>query len=311
MPASKKQNLRWLRWAGTLISSGLFIWLLARQNWRAILASIWQLPAWVLPAAILLYFSGMLANAVRWWILLQAQKIDIPFGEILKIVLVGAFSSNFLPSTIGGDALRIVALLNYTPDKTLSAASVVVDRLLNVLATLTFTPLVLLTFGSPAALIQIFKNQASQNLWLGGPALPRLLRKISGWWGHLWRTFQIWLRHPGTVLSAFGVAWYSILAVFCAVWLIGRGLRMEVSLLQVSGVMTLTYFLTLLPISLNGYGLREVAVTTLYVYLGATTEQAVTLAVVTRFITMLETLPGAVWLSPILSLSADFDGGID
>jgi hypothetical protein len=71
---------------------------------------------------------------------------------------------------------------------------------------------------------------------------------------------------------------------------------MPVSLYQVMGVMALSYAINLLPISINGYGVREIALTTLYVHVGATLEQASTLAVVTRFILLVEALPGALWL---------------
>ena len=66
------------------------------------------------------------------------------------------------------------------------------------------------------------------------------------------------------------------------------------------GINVLTYLLTLLPISVNGYGVREVAMTTLYMQLGASLEQASTLALITRFFMLMETLPGALWLPQIL-----------
>ena len=65
--------------------------------------------------------------------------------------------------------------------------------------------------------------------------------------------------------------------------------------------MVLTYFISMLPISINAYGLREVAVTALYMQVGASLEQASTLAVITRFMLLLETLPGALWLSEIVT----------
>jgi uncharacterized membrane protein YbhN (UPF0104 family) len=72
---------------------------------------------------------------------------------------------------------------------------------------------------------------------------------------------------------------------------------MHVSYWQVMGIQTVTYFLAVLPISVNGYGLREVAFTTLYASLGVTLEQASALALVTRLLMVLCTVPGAFWLS--------------
>jgi uncharacterized membrane protein YbhN (UPF0104 family) len=71
---------------------------------------------------------------------------------------------------------------------------------------------------------------------------------------------------------------------------------MNVTFWQVMAVQTVTYFVSQLP-SINGYGFREGAYTTLYTALGATLEQASTLALVTRFISVIATVPGALWLS--------------
>jgi uncharacterized membrane protein YbhN (UPF0104 family) len=103
------------------------------------------------------------------------------------------------------------------------------------------------------------------------------------------------------LILAFCTSWLSIFVVFIAIWLVARGLGIPVALYQVMGVTGITYLLTLLPISVNGYGVREVAITTLYLPLGASLEQAATLALITRFLSMLETLPGALWLSQVVS----------
>jgi len=312
MPDPASQNLRWLRWAGTLVSGGLFIWLVIRQDWSSITQSVIQLPGWIIPAAFIFYFAGMIANALRWHILVRAQGVAAPFMELLKVVFAGAFASNFLPSTIGGDAVRIVSLLRYTSSRTLSAASVVVDRLLNVVAMFTFLPFSWLTFGSPFALIESLSGAPLQPaaFALSGGSFTKLRVKIRQWRLHTWDTLKLWIARPMVLVIAFIVAWLSIFVVFIAVWIIARGLKMEVTVLQVMGVMALTYLLTLLPISVNGYGLREIALTTLYLHLGATSEQAITLAVVTRFITMIETLPGAFWLTSVLATSSALENDL-
>jgi hypothetical protein len=71
--------------------------------------------------------------------------------------------------------------------------------------------------------------------------------------------------------------------------------------LQVVAIGPLTYVLSLLPISVSGLGLREVSMSAMYISLGANIEQALTLVAITRFILMLETLPGALWVSQMLT----------
>jgi uncharacterized membrane protein YbhN (UPF0104 family) len=106
------------------------------------------------------------------------------------------------------------------------------------------------------------------------------------------------------------ISWLSLLVVFLGVWILARGIQMPVSLLDVVAVSVIVYLLTLLPISVNGYGLREIVVTTLYLRLGASLEQASTLAIVTRFLSLAATLPGALWLHRdvfVETLDDDFD----
>jgi hypothetical protein len=291
-----------IRWTGTLVSIALFLWLISRQDWSQTWESLVSAPFWLLPVVLGLYFSGMVMNAFRWNLLLRAQEIKIPFLETLKIVITGAFASNFLPSTIGGDTVRIVSLIKFNATWSISVASVVIDRFLNVFATLTLLPFSFFVFGTPAALLQNLAASRAPGWLMSGAGLAagrldRWVTKLSAVIGRLWRILQIWISHPGVLILSFALSWLSTFVVFFAIWVLAHGLGMSVALYQVLGVMALTYLVSMLPISINGYGLREVAVTTLYMQLGATLEQASTLAVITRFMLLLEALPGALWLS--------------
>ncbi len=293
-PASLR---RWLRWAGTLATSVLFIWLLARQDWAATWQNLSQLPYWIIPLALSLYYAGMLANALRWHILLSVQRVPISFSETAKIVFAGAFVSNFLPSTIGGDALRIIRIQRCTPDSPVGLASIIVDRLLNVLAMLATFPMSWITFG--AGLVKILTPGTTNSGLLTIPLMAVLSSVKNGLdrlLDQLRDAVKLWQRSPGYLALAFGVSWLSIFVIFVGVWLVANGLGIRVALYQVMGVNVLTYLMTLLPVSVNGYGLREVLVTTLYMQLGASLEQAATLAITTRFFMLLETLPGVLWL---------------
>ena len=72
---------------------------------------------------------------------------------------------------------------------------------------------------------------------------------------------------------------------------------------EVAGATVISYTAALLPVSLNGYGVREVTIVGLYTLLGATVGQAVTLALVTRFLMMLSTVSGAPWMGAAVPTS--------
>ena len=302
--ASPKKRLpskgKLVRWAGTLVSTALFVWLIARQDWARIWDHLANTPIWLLPLVFLLYFMGQVLNSLRWANLLRAQGLKVPFVEVLKMVLTGAFASNFLPSTIGGDTVRIVSLLRFNASWGVSVASVMMDRLLNVVAMFTILPFSFLVFGDPAILFERIRGFEAEPLLAGiGVANTRVekyVAKVNRWIGRIWEILRAWVQHPRVLLGSFALSWSSSFIIFIAIWILARGLEMQVSLYQVMGVMALSYAVNLLPISINGYGVREIALTTLYMHIGASLEQASTLAVVTRFVLLIEALPGALWL---------------
>lgn len=288
--------LKLIRWAGTLLGTALFVWLLARQDWAQVWGGVRGIPAWVLVFALLLYAFGMVCNGWRWWVLVRAQRITFPFFGAVKIVFTGAFLSNFLPSTIGGDGYRVLALLRYASSKTTSATSVAVDRALNVLTMASVLPFSWWTFGNLSAVLH---NLASGS----GAGLIGLVSQFERGKTRFFDSFRRWGRDPVSLAYAFAVSWLSVLVIFFAILQLALALGIQVSLREVMGINALVYLLTLLPVSVNGYGVREVVFTGLYVQVGATVEQATTLALLTRLMAMLVTLPGAFWLSHTFSTS--------
>ena len=293
----------WLRWVGTGLATVLFIWLISQQDLGAIWQAIRSLSLITILGAMGLFYFGQFWNALRWKILLHARGASVSTAYAFKLVLTGAFVSNFLPSTIGGDAIRMVGIQQKIDDRGLSIASVIVDRTLNLAAMITLLPLGLgalrtmlggvpynVLFATTPTLLLTSEREESRSL---GKRLRVLIDPTRD-------SIGLWLSDPLTLLLALVISWVSILVVFFAVWLLALDLGMTVSFLEVLVVSVVTYLITLLPISLNGYGVREFAVTALYVGLGQSLELAVSLALVTRLLRLLETLPGAYWLPQLV-----------
>lgn len=279
----------WVRVLGTVLALSLLVWLLWEQNWGALLSALGRLSVQVLGTALGLYWLGLPINAWRWRTLLRGVGIPISWKKAVRLVLAGAFVSNFLPSTVGGDALRVAGILDIA-DLNTAFASVVVDRGLNVIAMYSFLPLTWKTFGTFLPAVG----------WSGGMKAAGLLGGF--WWrlGKLLKKFigaiGAWMRSPRTLAAGLVISWLSLLPSFTATWILARSLGIPVAWYEVAGATVISYTMGLLPISLNGYGVREVTVVGLYSLLGATTEQAVMLALVTRFLMVLSTLTGAPWV---------------
>jgi uncharacterized protein (TIRG00374 family) len=89
---------------------------------------------WYLLLAQALFIFAIFTNAVKWQVLLKAQGIPVPLGPLTSYTFIGQFFNNFLPANVGGDVIRGVGLARYTDQAAHSAVSVIVDRIIGLLA---------------------------------------------------------------------------------------------------------------------------------------------------------------------------------
>ena len=61
----------------------------------------------------------------------------MPFGAVLRFIFVGFFFNNFLPANVGGDVMRGFSLARYTDRGADAAVSVIVDRVIGLMAYMT------------------------------------------------------------------------------------------------------------------------------------------------------------------------------
>jgi uncharacterized protein (TIRG00374 family) len=108
--ASRRQTV--VRIFGTLIALALLVYLLSQQGWQEIATAIHQIPFWRLALALGLMFISRIAVAARWHVLLRGADLKIPFRQSLRITFAGLFASNFLPTTIGGDVVRLAGAIH-------------------------------------------------------------------------------------------------------------------------------------------------------------------------------------------------------
>lgn len=288
-----KVNLRTIiKWSGTILTLFLFCYLFQKQNWETIWSTFQLLSLQIVLIVWVLFIFRIIVNSLRWYILLGIAEIPIPYIDSLKLVFLGMFISNFLPSTIGGDGIRFLALLKFEKDRSLALSSIIIDRLVNVLAMISLLPMSLFVYYEN--IMFTFDTKVIEASLISGS-----LERLNNWKssGRKWiNKNKFWLQNPKALISSILVSWIALFIYFFGVWLIARDLGMSIKYYQVLGITVFTYLVTLLPISVNGYGIREVTITTLYTFLGYPMEAAISLAIITRLIYLSTTLIGAFWL---------------
>lgn len=273
-----------------MLSIGLLIWLFGRQDWGELRKLAKSIPLATLLLSMILLYARVFFHTLRWMVLLRAQSINIGIRRALGLQMAGLFASNFLPSTVGGDFARFVGVIPETKNRVAGAASIVVDRAMGVIGMLFVLPLGLPLLGD---LVNGLAIGSIGSRWsIPNPIRDALVR--------LREALSLWASRPSSLGLALIASWAGILSSLLSILLVARGLAIPVDFAEVAGATALTYFVTLIPLSINAYGVRELGVLALYTQLGATPEQAAALAIITRTLQLLTSLPGALGLRRIL-----------
>lgn len=123
-------KLNWKPVARILVSAGLLAWLGFIIDWPA-MALVWRHldPNWILAAVVWIVIS-ILVSVPKWGLVLASLGIHLSYGELWRAYWAGLFFNNLLPSSIGGDALRIWWAGQSSGDHPGAATSVITERIL-------------------------------------------------------------------------------------------------------------------------------------------------------------------------------------
>jgi hypothetical protein len=77
---------------------------------------------------VLTYAGGQWLSAWRWWLLLRPVRLDVPYLRMVAFYFIGMFFNIFLPTIVGGDAVKAILLARETGAPARSTMSVFMER---------------------------------------------------------------------------------------------------------------------------------------------------------------------------------------
>ena len=267
-----------------------------------------------LAAALALYFVVILASAWRWNLLLAAQRISVSGWTLVSSFLVATFFNSFLPSNIGGDVIRIRDTTQPAGSIGRATAIVVIDRAMGLLGLL----LVAAVSGSLAVVGMAGPDLPVSLAWLWmafatatGAFLilvltPESLLTVLAFVGFLNRdTILIRVRKLVDMMRAFRAQPAALLSCFAGALMaqavlvgfyvaIARSLNIPISPLHLAVVVPMSFVVQLLPVSVNGFGVREATFTYYFAALHLPIESALVLSVIGGGLVLLFSLSGGV-----------------
>jgi len=297
------------------VSLALLAYLFATSDVQALEERVRTADLLMLGGAVGCYVAMLVLATWRWQLLLQAIGCVAPLRHLTASYLVATFFNNFLPSNIGGDVVRVRDGSRLTGSTTASLAVVGIDRILGFGA---LYVLAALAFSLAGAQV---RELAGARAVIGGLAVvfvalayvffrPGVARRFMA----LSRLSAIdWVRDrfevaQGAVHSyraqmprmflAFGA---SIALQAFVVWYflaVARGLRIPLGMSAAFLMVPLCTLLQAVPVSFNGWGLREGLFALYFAQVGLSRESALAFSLVGAGLIVLLSLSGAVvWLA--------------
>lgn len=302
--------------AKLLVSALLVTFVLSRLSLEDIRQAM-QDPSWGwLAAAFLVYAVSAVGGAMQWAWILKAAGITAPGREIRRLYFIGLFFNNFLPANIGGDAYKIVDLGRREHRATGVFCATLLDRLIGLTALTTVAVIFLLgaVLGGIAlptlalALIPVvlllmaglaFLLSRRLGLWLprlvgrlGWAGLARWLESVTAEFAH-YRPRVRWLN--GIFLFSLLVQTLRMVTHLLVAFALGYALLPE-QMVQLMVLVPMLALSLILPITINGIGLRESVAGQLLVFSGLGESEVVAMEVVAFLVQVVFSLQGGVLL---------------
>jgi len=261
--------------------------------------------AWL---AIPLLLTQVFLSAFKWQQILRLSDIVLPLPFLVRTYLKGNFFSLFLPTSFGGDVYRVVRINQASGRLGDSASSVLFDRLtgLFALVTLAVVASILLPdmeYRFPllggyllGILGFLLLTSAAAIEWLDRRVPDRLAKFM-----HPLRAFRAYRGAPRVLCAVLAIAFVFQFNIVVVNEIFSTALAIDIEFLVLMAIIPTIYLAEVIPISINGIGVRDSAFVFFFSYVGHSQEEGLAMAfLVLIFRYLVGSIGGLVFLAESL-----------
>jgi len=262
-----------------------------------------------LPLIYAMFFCNTVLSSKKWQLLLRADGVRVPLPSLLGSYLVATFFNLFMPSSIGGDAYRVVDARRHG-GAAKSFASVFADRLSGFLA--------LASWGLLFSAIGWSRLPDKRILWLpvlvflamatlvfaivqrrALTAVLRFLRfhhipKLEVFIHRVLDSVAIYRGSGALLARVFSISLFFQMMAIIIIFSMSRAMGWKVPFIYFSIFVPLITLGEALPISIFGIGVRDGLYVFFFAQGGATREEALAMALAYVLITTVYSLVGGL-----------------
>lgn len=293
------------------VSLLLLFFTLRLIDWRGSLELAGRANMGLMAVAVGLLLAERILSVIKWLLLLRAKGSRITFWRLLVINYIGGFWGLVLPSSVSADIVRGYYLAKSTANVSLAVTSMLVDRLMGALSLVFLGCFSAWMVGDTFGLVHVRLIAASMAVACAlGVALlyhdgfirwvdRRIIRQVARW--KVIRPVRQWIascfeyrQYPNTLVASFLLTVFVQMLrvmVFYAV-AVSFGIRVPVTYYFI--FVPLIMLLIMLPVSINGIGIREGSFVVFFALVGVPSSEAFIISFAVSVLTTLMTAVGGI-----------------
>jgi len=295
----------------------LIYWIDLSRLWEIVINA----DPFYLGLAVIITTLNRILMAVKWNILLRAKGVQLSWYEVTRIYYTASFLGIFLPPTVGMDTVKVYRVSKKGSSVSDIISSIVMERLLGVI--------VLLVFGAMGGVIFLTMYthvdfDIVRVLWLFvvltiasvsifllslSKSFSRFMLKVSGRIGKngkyrqkatdklekIYRSYQLYSENRGTLMAFFGLTCLENMLPIVRPYLIAISMNAYVPLSFFFVIVPIELVLIRLPISFDGFGIREGIFFYFLTLIGLSGDVAFTVGLTNHLVFLVALLPGWVF----------------
>lgn len=290
-----------------VVSVSLLGYLFSKVDIREVQDSLGRASyAYLFFAAVVLLLQAV-AGAVRWSMVIKIISSPVRLRVALQVLFIGLFFNQTLPSSIGGDAMRVWRIRHHGFPLRTAINSVLLDRLIALAALALFMlityPVLHRLVGNP--ILRLAVVVVALALIMGFAVLyyfRKIPRRFRGWRiteeiRHISAEAHKVTRNPRRAIAivTLSIAIHAMTGL--AIYEVARGLGLSIGLLECVVLTPPISLITVLPISMAGWGVREAGMVTALAFAGVAAHDALIVSILLGLLLVLISIPGGIyWL---------------
>lgn len=291
----------------------LILILLGRIELRELQRTIQSVNLYYLVLVFLLPHVTIGINTVKWQVFLRLLGLDPGFLRSYGLYLISSFFSNFLPTTVGGDAVRAYLLGSDSDNMPSVTAATLMERYVGLAALVSLAPLALLM---PSAVNNL------PSLWIFAPAsligfilitvalissrlrnsmaklVPRgPMQRVIAFLGSTRSALAQTANSAGALLGTYLLSIVFYVGAALTVWAAAMSVHASVDIWYLIATVPIVLLVGMLPISINGLGVTEAGFAMFLQFAGVPPAESVAVGLLIRARILITALiGGAVFL---------------